>query len=207
MLQERGGWLNRDIAGWFADYSALVARRLGDRLASIATINEPWCVAMLGHYYGVHAPGFRDLRATGRSMHHVLLAHGAGIEALRAEGASNLGIILNLEQTEPASAAKGDVATARLWDGLFNRWYLGGVLSGRYPDDITKVLESFLPEGWSDDMARIGQPIDWLGINYYTRAIVEHGPNAGLLSAVKANGKLETTDSSWEIYPQGCSNS
>lgn len=202
-LQDRGGWLNRDVAGWFADYAALVAQRLGDRLESTATINEPWCVAMLGHYYGIHAPGLRDLRALAHSMHHVLLAHGAGIEALRSENAANLGIVLNLEFPEPATDTKEDHAAAELWDGLFNRWYLDGVLAGQYPTDITELLGPYLPHGWSNDLGRIAPRLDWLGINYYTRAMVQHDPAQGLLSAVKVDGPLEKTDSGWEIYPDG----
>ena len=202
-LQDRGGWLNRDIAGWFADYAALVARHFGDRLAATATINEPWCVVILGHYYGIHAPGLRDIRATARAMHHVLLAHGAGIEALRGEGAVNLGVVLNLEKSEPASDADDDIAAARLWDGIFNRWYLGGALHGRYPADITRRLAPFLPAGWADDLATIGQPLDWLGVNYYTRALLSYDAEAGIIPLAKRPGPMETTDSGWEIYPKG----
>jgi beta-glucosidase len=158
---------------------------------------------MLGHYYGVHAPGIRDLRALAHSMHHVLLAHGAGIEALRSENATNLGIVLNLEFTEPETDTEDDLAAADLWDGLFNRWYLDGVLAGRYPTDITDLLEPYLPEGWSSDLGRIAPRLDWLGINYYTRAMVHHDPSQGLVSAVKVDGPLEKTDSGWEIYPDG----
>lgn len=202
-LQDRGGWLNRDIADWFADYATLIAQRFGDRLATIATINEPWCVAMLSHYYGAHAPGFRDLRALARAMHHVLLAHGTGIDALRAAGATDLGIVLNLEKCEPASGSPEDAAATELWDGLFNRWYLGGTLKGAYPSDVTERLATFLPDGWEADQARVGRPIDWLGINYYTRAVLKHDPDGGLIPLAKVDGPLEKTDIGWEIYPQG----
>ncbi len=204
-LQDLGGWLNRDVAGWFADYAALIAKRLGDRLASIATINEPWCVAMLSHYHGAHAPGFHDLRAMARAMHHVLLAHGEGIAALRSEGAAELGIVLNLEKCEPASDSEADNAASELWDGLFNRWYLGGALAGAYPLDITERLAGYLPGGWENDLGRISPPIDWLGINYYTRALLEHDPTGGLLPVRKTAGPLEKTDLDWEIYPNGLS--
>lgn len=204
-LQDRGGWQNRDVANWFADYAALIAHRLGDRLVSIATLNEPWCTAMLGHYYGVHAPGLRDLRATARSMHHVLLAHGQGVAALRAEGMADVGIVLNLEKAEPATEATEDEGAARLWDGLFNRWYLGGVLAGAYPPDVAERLAPYLPNGWEDDLPRIGRPIDWLGINYYSRALLRHDPKGGVLPVAKVDGPLEKTDSGWEIYPQGLS--
>src|SRR5690606_33511654 len=97
-LQDRGGWMDRDLAGWFADYARLVYQKFGDRLEAVATINEPWCVSFLSHFLGIHAPGIRDVRATARAMHHVLFAHGAAIEALRAEGAKDsLGIVLNFE--------------------------------------------------------------------------------------------------------------
>src|SRR5690606_40185001 len=129
-LQDRGGWMNRDIANWFADYASLVQARFGDRLETLATINEPWCVAFLSHFLGVHAPGYRDLRAATRAMHHVLLAHGTGIEALRGEGVRNLGIVLNLEKAEALSDSVADRAAQSLGDALFNRWYLGGVFKG-----------------------------------------------------------------------------
>lgn len=202
-LQDRGGWLNRDIAGWFADYASLVARRFGDRLAATATLNEPWCSAYLGHFAGVHAPGLRDIRALARSMHHLMLAHGAGISALRGEGVSNLGIVLNLEKCEPASPAAEDVTAARLWDGVFNRWYLGGVYNGEYPADIVSALEPHLPDGWHADLPSISQPLDWCGINYYTRAILASDPAGRALPMRKVAGPLEVTDSGWEIYPQG----
>lgn len=204
-LADRGGWTNRDIAGWFADYAGLVARRFGDRLVATATINEPWCVAFLSHYLGKHAPGLRDIRDTARAMHHVLLAHGTAIGALRAEGANNLGIVLNLEASEPASDSAEDHAAATLWDGLFNRWYLGGALKGAYPEDITERLGDHLPEGWQADMATVGAPIDWCGINYYTRSLMRHDPAGGIIPVAKVDGPLETTDLGWEIYPEGLS--
>jgi beta-glucosidase len=202
-LQDRGGWLNRDIASWFAEYASLVARRFGDRLASIATLNEPWCTAYLGHIVGVHAPGFRDIRAGARAMHHVLLAHGVATEALRAARARNLGIVLNLEKCEPASGNATDTDAARLWEDIFNHWYLGGVYKGDYPSELVARLEPFLPTGWERDLAVIKQPLDWCGINYYTRALLRHDPEGGVLPVAKVAGPLEKTDIGWEIYPKG----
>jgi len=204
-LGDRGGWTNRDVAAWFAEYAGLVARRFGDRLAATATVNEPWCVAMLSHYLGRHAPGLRDMRALARAMHHVLLAHGAAIDAMRAEGLGNLGIVLNLEQSEAASPAAKDRAAAELWDGLFNRWYLGGVFKGAYPEDITARLAPHLPAGWEQDLGIVSRPLDWCGINYYTRALLRHDPAGGLFPAAKLDRALplETTDIGWEIYPEG----
>lgn len=202
-LQDRGGWMNRDIAHWFADYAVLVQTHFGDRLAATATINEPWCVAFLSHFLGVHAPGYRDARAAARAMHHVLFAHGAAITALRAEGARNLGIVLNLEASQPATDSAADRAAAHLGDGLFNRWYLDGLFKAAYPADIVEKLAAYLPAGFERDMATVAQPLDWLGINYYTRALYKADPAAGLFPIARVDGPLEKTEMGWEIYPRG----
>ena len=199
-LQDKGGWMNRDIAGRFADYADVIARYFGDRLEATATINEPWCVAFLSHYLGKHAPGYRDIRATARASHHVLLAHGTAIAALRAAGLDNLGIVTNHEIAQPASERPEDVAAARLWDGIFNRWYLDGVLKGSYPGDVLDFFGEHMPEGFGRDLETISAPIDWLGVNYYTRSLWRAGED-GQPEAVP--GPLEKTDMGWEIYPQG----
>ena len=179
-LQDRGGWMNRDIAGWFADYAALVAQKFGDRLHATATINEPWCVAFLSHYLGIHAPGYRDVRAAARAMHHVLFAHGTAIDALRANRARNQGIVLNLEKSEAATDKPEDLAAMDMGDALFNRWYLGGVLKGQYPEVVTNWLGDNLPKDYQRDMEVVSRPLDWLGINYYTRGLYKAGePGSG----------------------------
>lgn len=202
-LQDKGGWMNRDIANWFGEYAALVGRKFGDRLTATATINEPWCVAFLSHFLGIHAPGYRDVRAAARAMHHVLLAHGTGIDALRAEGTKNLGIVLNLEKSEPATDSPADALAANIGDALFNRWYLGGVFKGQYPEELTAVLAPYLPTDWEKDLPVISRPLDWVGINYYTRGLYRASPETPLLPIAKAQGPLETNDLGWEIYPQG----
>jgi len=199
-LQDKGGWMNRDVAGWFADYAEVIARYFGDRLEATATINEPWCVAFLSHYLGKHAPGYRDIRAAARASHHVLLAHGTAIAALRAAGLDNLGIVTNHEIAQPASERPEDAAAARLWDGIFNRWYLDGVLKGSYPGDVLDFFGEHMPEGFGRDLGTISAPIDWLGVNYYTRSLWRAGED-GQPEAVP--GPLEKTDMGWEIYPQG----
>ena len=201
-LQDRGGWMNRDIAHWFADYATLVADKFADRLDAIATINEPWCVAFLSHYLGIHAPGYRDMRAAARAMHHVLFAHGTAIDALRAAGAKNLGIVLNLEKSEPASDSEADRKACDFGDALFNRWYLGGVLKGQYPESLTDWLAPYLPANYQDDMEIVSRPIDWLGINYYTRGLYKASSQPGR-PVEQVKGNLEKTDIGWEIYPQG----
>src|SRR5690554_5196138 len=201
-LQDKGGWMNRDIASWFADYAVEVTKSFGDRLASTATINEPWCVAFLSHMLGVHAPGYRDLRAAARASHHVLFAHGTAIDAMRAEGGKNLGIVLNFEVAQGASGKPEDMAAARLWDGIFNRWYLDGIFRGKYPSDVLAHFSPHMPDV-AGDMKTVSTPLDWLGVNYYTRGLYEHEPERGAFPIRKVDGPLEKTAIGWEIFPQG----
>lgn len=201
-LQDRGGWMNRDIAGWLADYAALVARRFGDRLEATATINEPWCVAFVGHFLGLHAPGYRDIRAAARAMHHVLLAHGCAVDALRANGARNLGIVLNLGMSQAATNTPDDLAATDRADAVFNRWYLDGLFKGRYPEIMVQWLGPYLPDGYENDMDVVSRPLDWLGVNYYNRGFYKASSLPGM-PAEQVPGPLEKTDAGWEIYPEG----
>lgn len=202
-LDDVGGWRNRDIADWFADYAGLVASRFGDRLHTIATINEPWCVAWLSHFLGIHAPGTRDIRAAARAMHHVLLAHGRATAAMRALGQSNLGIVLNFEYAASATDSVEDRAAAGRQDALYNRWFIDAIISGQYPAEALEGLAPHLPDAWEADMPEIGAPLDWLGMNYYTRKLIAHDPGSPWPALRELTGPLPTTDMGWEIYPEG----
>jgi len=201
-LADLGGWTNRDIAARFADYAQVVAGRLGDRLWSVAPINEPWCVAWLSHFHGAHAPGLRDIRAAARAMHHVGLAHGQAIAALRAAGQKNLGAVCNFEFAAPAEDTPQAAAAARLYDGIYNRWFIGAFRNGAYPADVLAGLAPHLPKGWEADMPGISAPLDWLGVNYYTRKLIgpAKGPWPGL---AESTGDLPKTQIGWEIHPEG----
>jgi len=201
-LADLGGWRNRDVAGWFADFTDVVMRRIGDRLASAAPINEPWCVSWLSHFIGAHAPGLRDIRATARAMHHVLLAHGRSVQVMRGLGVKNLGAVVNLEWAEPADDSAQTLAATRRYDAIYNRFFLSGLCHGHYPPEVLEGLEPHLPQGWQDDFATIRAPIDWLGINYYTRKIIAHAPGPWPHIA-ESHGPLPKTTMGWEIYPQG----
>ncbi|MCJ8323940.1 MAG: beta-glucosidase [Rhizobiales bacterium] len=205
-LQDKGGWMNRDVASWFADYAALVQQRYGDRIATTATINEPWCVAFLSHYKGDHAPGYKDIRATARAMHHVLFAHGKAVEAMRAEGGGNMGIVLNFEWDMPASDKLEDKQAAHIADGIFNRWFLDGIFKGQYPDDMLAAFGSHMPKGFENDMKTVSTPIDWLGVNYYTRQVLQYDATDPVFPRKEVPGGLETTEMGWEIYPKGLEN-
>ena len=202
-LADNGGWANRDTAFRFADFAAEITRRLGDRVKAVATINEPWCVSWLSHFWGIHAPGLRDIRATARSMHHILLAHGAAVERMRGMGRQNLGIVLNFDHTDAASEAPEDQAAANRWDAIMNRWFIEGITKKTYPEEALAGLSSHLPDRWQDDMPLIGQRLDWLGVNYYTRHTTGHAPGTPWPSLRDVPGDLPKTQMGWEIYPAG----
>jgi beta-glucosidase len=202
-LADLGGWTNRDVASHFADFTEVISRRIGDRVAAVATINEPWCVAWLSHFIGAHAPGLRDIRATARAMHHVLLAHGAAVERLRGMGQPNLGIVLNFDHAIPATDSAADQLTTAVQDGIFNRWFIEGITRGTYPAEVLAGLGPHMPDRWQDDMALIGQKLDWLGVNYYTRHIHAYAPDTAWPSARDVTGPLPKTQMGWEVYPEG----
>ncbi len=202
-LADKGGWANRDTCHRFADFSEAITRRLGDRVASIATINEPWCVAWLSHFMGIHAPGLRDIRAAARAMHHILLAHGLAVERLRGMGQPNLGIVLNFDHAAPASGSPEDQAASDLWDGIFNRWFIEGITRQSYPSNVLEGLGPHMPANWQDDMPVIGQKLDWLGVNYYTRHLHAHAPGTPWPSLRDVPGDRPRTQMGWEIYPEG----
>ena len=204
-LSDLGGWRNRDIADWFADYAEVALDRVGDRLWGVGTINEPWCVSWLSHFLGIHAPGTRDIRAAARAMHFVLLAHGTAMDRMRARGQQNLGIVLNHEDISPADDSPEAVAAAAREDATYNRWFLEGVFRGSYPAEALEGLGPHMPKGWKDDMGTISQKLDWIGTNYYTRNLI--GPAGGLWPAsAHVAGPLPKTEMGWEIYPEGLTN-
>lgn len=201
-LADLGGWRNRDIAGWFGDFTEVIMRRIGDRMHSVAPINEPWCVAWLSHFYGHHAPGMRDIRAAARTMHHVLLAHGTAIQRMRGLGMGNLGAVCNFEWADPVNSTDAAREAALDYDAIYNRFFLGGMFHKAYPDRVLAGLEPHLPNGWQDDFNTIATPVDWVGLNYYTRKLI--GPTDGPWPAhEEVDGPLPKTQMGWEIYPDG----
>lgn len=201
-LADKGGWRNADMPSWFADYTAVIMGRIGDRVASVAPINEPWCVGWLSHFLGHHAPGLRDIRATARAMHHVLLSHGRSIQVMRELGMTNLGAVCNFEYAQPADDSPEAKAAAQLYDGYYNRFFISGLFNKCYPDDVLEGLGPHLPEGWQDDFDTIAQPLDWVGINYYTRKLIAPDYTAWP-SHKEVEGPLPKTAMEWEIYPDG----
>lgn len=202
-LADKGGWANRDTTSYFGDFTDVITDRIGDRMEAIATINEPWCVAYLSHFLGQHAPGLRDLRATARAMHHINLAHGEAMSRMRAKGMKNCGIVLNFDHTTPADSTPEAAKASARQDAIFNRWYIEAITKGTYPDEAMEGLAAHMPTGWQDDMAQISQPIDWLGVNYYTRHKMLPDPASAWPAVKSVEGHLATTQMGWEIYPDG----
>ena len=201
-LAVRGGWQNREIVADFSRFCEVVQGRIGDRVQAAATLNEPWCISWLSHFIGAHAPGLRDIRATAHAMHHVMLAHGTAIAALRGSGAQNLGLVLNFETAHPADDSEGARRAAARQDAIYNRWFVQAAMGQGYPAEALEGLEPHLPAGWQDDLAMIAQPLDWLGVNYYTRKnyAATDGPWP---ATVEVAGDLPKTQIDWEIRPEG----
>ncbi|MFB7775989.1 GH1 family beta-glucosidase [Streptomyces bauhiniae] len=170
-LEDSGGWPHRDTAHRFADYAGLVFDRLGDRVRSWTTLNEPWCVAMYGYADGLHAPGRRDRTAALHAVHHLLLGHGEAVRRMREQAGPehDFGLTLNLTPSLPATDSAPDVAAARRADGLGIRLYLDPLLLGTYPEDVVAGLaeEGITLPVRDGDLDVIATPLDILGVNYY----------------------------------------
>jgi len=212
-LEDQGGWTARDTASHFAEYAAAVYARLGDRVGTWTTLNEPFCSAFLGYAAGVHAPGRQEPGASFAAVHHLLLAHGLGARALRAAGARTVGVTVNLSPVTPADPdSSADRAAAHLVDGLQNRLFLDPLLRGAYPSDMvahaTRFTDlSYLRDG---DEEIIAAPIDLLGINYYTPAVVTARPGVPgnpIYPGTEGIGFLPpagpVTAMGWQIAPTG----
>ncbi len=209
-LQDKGGWAERDTAAAFADYVEIVSARLGDRVSHWATHNEPWCVSTLGYAEGRHAPGLTDPPAGLRVAHHLLVSHGLAVEVLRQTAPrSEIGIVLNLMPVMPAASAAADAEAARRLDGTFNRWFLDPLFGRGYPPDVIAdrvscghLASSDLPFVHPGDLPAIAAPLDFLGVNYYSRAVVRAGA-AGAPVPVPTVPPEELTDMGWEVFPSG----
>jgi beta-glucosidase len=197
-LQRRaGGWLSRETAYRFAEYAQIVAQRLGDRVVSFATHNEPWVTAVLGHERGIFAPGVRDRRVAYQVAHHVLISHALATQAIRAGSSrADVGIVLNMSPVRPETDSDLDAIHARLEDGRLVRWYMDALLKASYPADIVEHLGADAPRAEQGDAELIAQPLDFLGVNYY-HPTVSSSANA---ASPAANG-ASVTDMGWEVAP------
>ncbi|MFF7965129.1 GH1 family beta-glucosidase [Streptomyces sp. NPDC007903] len=204
VLQDRGGWPERDTAEHFAAYASAVAERLGDRVTHWATLNEPLCSAWIGHLEGKMAPGWTDLTAAVRASYHLLLGHGLATQAIRAVAPdAEIGIVTNLSTVYAVTDSPEDVAAARRQDGHVNRWWLDPVHGRGFPADMVEVYGVELPEK-PGDLETIAAPLDWLGLNYYMPAHVADDPDgpAPYTRSVRREG-VPRTGMDWEIDASG----
>jgi len=202
-LEDRGGWPLRETVDAFAEYVEVVAGRLGDRVRHWITQCEPWVISWLGYGVGEHAPGRTDETDALAAAHHVLLSHGRAAEVLRRESpAAEVGITIDLVAFHPFTDSPEDLAAVARSDGFRNRWILDPVLRGEYPADLSESFPHASPPIQDGDLETIAAPLDFLGINYYTRSVVRADPDGGEPITVTPDG-TERTGMGWEVYPDG----
>ena len=212
-LQDKGGWANRETTDAFANYVDVVSRRLGDRVKFWVTHNEPLVASFFGHGSGEHAPGIKDNATALKVSHHLLLSHGKAVQVLRANDKANkskVGIVNVAIWVEPSSHKEGDVKAAERYDSAVRRWFYDPVFKGEYPQDVYDFYGAILRNKvflsiQNGDMKTIRTPIDFIGINYYTRNVVGAGFEPPVLITRKPPIG-EPTEMGWEVYPQGLYN-
>ena len=203
-LDDQGGWVNRDIANWFAEYAQIVFRAFDDRVKMWVTLNEPWVVSDGGYLHGVLAPGHRSPYEATRVSHNLLRAHGEAVAAYRATGHHQIGLVVNLEPKYPASESDADRAATARADAYINRQFLDPLFRGSYPDEMAEIFGDAWPDFPASDFPAIGQPIDFLGINYYKRAVTKADPSAPYVRASDVPQPQSTyTSIGWEVAPNG----
>jgi beta-glucosidase len=201
--QDRGGWNNRECAYWFAEYANEMAERFGDRIKNWVTINEPFCSAWLGHLYGVMAPGIKDLQTAINASHHLLLGHGLATEALREVSSEfKVGITLNFTPAITLGHSDEDAMAVKLADGFDNRWFADPVFKGAYPADIVTAFGKEVPI-LPGDLKLISSPLDFLGLNYYSRQTVTYDPSVEPLPYRQVRApNVERTAMDWEVHSE-----
>ncbi len=202
-LEDKGGWINRETAYAFATYADKVTERFGDKVVSYATFNEPLCSAFVGYRWGSHAPGYQDERLAYQAAHHLLLAHGLALPSMR-KNAPNAqhGIVLNFTPAYPLTDSEADKQAARFSELDGGDWFLHPLMTAEYPPEVVAAHAEFMPTQMPGDLAIIARPIDFIGVNYYTRCVIKAGEN-GKPDVVEQSSPK--TDIGWEIYPDALS--
>lgn len=200
-LDDRGGWLNRDSADWFADYARTCFEALDDRVPLWVTLNEPWVIADGGYLNGALAPGHRSPFEAARVAHHLMRAHGAAVKVYRATGSHRIGLVVNLEPKAPASDSEADHAATARADAYMNRQYLDPAMLGSCPPEMPSIFGAAWQDWPQADLELCQQPLDFLGINYYTRGVTRHDAAAWPLRARSVRQPRSTyTETGWEVH-------
>jgi beta-glucosidase len=203
-LDDRGGWLSRDVAGWFAEYAQVMFNALDDRVTMWSTLNEPWVVSDGGYLNGTLAPGHRNRFEAPIVSHNLLRAHAAALQAYRAVGKNQIGIVVNLEPKYTASGSPEDEAATRRGDAYMNRQYLDPLFFGEYPPEMEEMFGDAWPHFPDSDFALMRQPVDFIGVNYYTRGLMQADSTIPIERGVRVrNPRATYTDVGWEVFPQG----
>ncbi|HLI68227.1 MAG TPA: GH1 family beta-glucosidase [Ktedonobacteraceae bacterium] len=219
-LQDRGGWVNRDTAYAFADYAEIVTKRLGDRVDWWLTHNEPWCTSYLSYALGIHAPGLRDQQLAIVVGHHVLLSHGLAVPRMRAHLSpeAQVGIAIDFYPAYAADDRPETLLAVQRADTFRNRWFMDPVFRGKYPETLFSDLGVNPPPIHDGDLAIISTPIDFLGVNYYSRMVVQNRTNGASQAEQPVHADTEIyealahipgssyTEMGWEIFPDGLAN-
>jgi beta-glucosidase len=204
-LQDQGGWLNKDTAKHFADYSRFMCKNLSDRVKFWTTHNEPHCVASAGYVAGIFAPGHKDIKEGLQVTHNLNLAHGLAVQAMRQSGSAEnkYGIVLAVFPYYPATASIHDHRAAQRWDGYFSRCFLDPIFKGSYPEDMVEYFGDKFPEVTDRELSIISEPIDMLGINCYFRRIIENDPKNAFIGGREFKPRdAAYTQMDWPIYPE-----
>ena len=203
-LQDEGGWANHRTIDAYVRFVDITVSRLGDRVKHWSTHNEPWCISFLSHELGAHAPGLTDRKIALQVAHNVLLSHGLAVPIIRQRcPGAQVGIVLNFTPAYPATDSVPDQVLTRQEHARFNLWFLDPIVGRGYPQDAWEGYGRDVPQVGSDDLKYIATPIDYLGINYYSRKIC-HDPlqePGSCLRNVRDETNMNGGD--WEIYPQG----
>lgn len=203
-LDDQGGWVNRDCAGWFADYAHTLYRELGSEVRHWVTLNEPWVVVNDGYVHGVHAPGHASLAEAPLVAHNLLRGHALAVQAFRADGQGQIGLVVNLEPKYSATDSAEDKAATVRAHAYMNRQFLDPVMLGRYPEELAEVYGAHWPRFDAVDMQLLREPFDFLGINYYTRSVNRADPKAVPVGASPVRQpNAAYTEMDWEVFPQG----
>lgn len=202
-LDDRGGWLNRDCADWFAEYGSVLYRALDGRVKKWVTLNEPWVITDGGYLHGALAPGHRSRFEAPIASHNLMRAHGAAVQAYRAIGKHEIGLVVNIEPKYAATESADDAAAVQRAHAYMNEQYLDPALLGRYPPELREIFGEAWPEWPAEDYDLIQQKLDFVGINYYTRSVTQDAVSYPLNTGVVRQPSGTYTETGWEVFPQG----
>jgi beta-glucosidase len=202
-LDDRGGWLNPDIADWFAEYGNVMYRALDGRVKKWVTHNEPWVVTDGGYLHGALAPGHRSRYEAPIASHNMMRAHGKAVQAYRAIGKHEIGLVVNIEPKYPSTDGAADAEAVRRAHGYMNEQYLDPALLGVYPPVLREIFGDAWPEWPAADMELVKQKLDFIGINYYTRSVTAASDSYPLKASAVKQPLGTYTETGWEVFPQG----